>query len=227
MPVVGTALSVTGAPSLVIGSQGTYNVSLTDSSGKPIAAQSVALTSSAGNTLSAASVTTDVSGHATFQLTATKAGTDTVTVKALGLTATQAVVVSGQSFTFTSPAANTKVNLGASLTLIVNWKSTGTPQVGQTVNFASTRGTLAPAIAVTTRMLRVTPPCTYRPRRRDPRSYRRPALASPQRSRWILSRRIPPHSICRRTPQRSRYRVRARSAPSSAIRPTTWLRARQ
>jgi Bacterial Ig-like domain (group 1) len=149
VPVVGTALSVTGAPSLVIGSQGTYNVSLTDSSGKPIAGQSVALTSSAGNTLSAASVTTDVSGHATLQLTAAKAGTDTLTAKTLGLTATQTVVVSGQSFVFTSPAANTKVDLGASLTLIVNWKSTGTPQVGQTVNFASTRGILAPASAVT------------------------------------------------------------------------------
>jgi hypothetical protein len=149
VPVVGTALSVTGAPSLVIGSQGTYNVSLTDSSGKPIAGQSVALTSSAGNTLSAASVTTDVSGHATLQLTATKAGTDTLTAKTLGLTATQTVVVSGQSFVFTSPAANTKVDLGASLTLIVNWKSTGTPQVGQIVNFASTRGALAPASVVT------------------------------------------------------------------------------
>jgi hypothetical protein len=149
VPVVGTALSVTGASSLVLASIGTYNVSLIDSSGKPIAGQSVAVTSSAGNTLSAATVTTDVSGHATFQLTATKAGTDTVTVKALGLTATQAVVVSGQSFTFTTPAANTKVNLGTSLQLIVNWKSSGTPQVGKTVSFASTRGTLTAASAVT------------------------------------------------------------------------------
>src|SRR5450631_751679 len=33
IPVVGTALSITGPPSLVIASQGTHNVSLTDSSG--------------------------------------------------------------------------------------------------------------------------------------------------------------------------------------------------
>ncbi|MFO1400415.1 MAG: Ig-like domain-containing protein [Steroidobacteraceae bacterium] len=147
--VIGTKLTVTGPANLVQNTQGTYTVSLTDSGGKGISGRTVTLTSSAGNTLSAASVVTDATGQKTFQLTGVNGGNDTLTAAALGLQATQAIAVSTQSFTITAPAANTKVNLGVSQTITVNWTSNGTPQSGQTVTFTSTRGTLSASTATT------------------------------------------------------------------------------
>jgi hypothetical protein len=109
----------------------------------------VTLSSSAGNTLSATTVTTDSTGKKTFQLNAANSGTDTVSATALGMVAQQAVAVSNESFTFTQPAGNTKINLGAVQNVIVNWKSGGAPQAGKTINFTSTRGTLSASSATT------------------------------------------------------------------------------
>lgn len=153
--VVGTAISVAGPPGLVMGASGSYNVSLIDASKKPIANQTVTVSSSAGNTLSAATVTTDASGHATFSLTAAHAGSDTVTVTALGTSGAQTVTVSNQQFTITAPVAQALVPIAAapctpSVPVTVNWKVSGAPvTVGTTVNFASTRGTLSSATATT------------------------------------------------------------------------------
>ena len=149
--VVGTTLTVTGPNSLVLGAAGTYSVTLADSASRAIPNTAVTLASSLGNTLTPASLTTNSGGSASFQLTATKAGTDTVTATALGQTASTTVVVSSQKFTFTAPAANTQIALGqsAAATVTVNWTSGGTAVVGQAVAFASTRGTLSAATATT------------------------------------------------------------------------------
>ena len=88
VPVVGTTLTVTGPPTLVGGSQGTYTVSITNSSNAGIPAIPVTLTSALGNTLSATSVTTNATGTATFTVIASKSGNDTITATALGSTAT-------------------------------------------------------------------------------------------------------------------------------------------
>jgi hypothetical protein len=153
--VAGTNLSVSGPTSLVLGSSGTFNVSLTDSAGTGISAASVAVASTAG-TPSAPSVTTDSSGHATFTLMAATSGNQAVSVTGVGITASQPVTVSGESFSFTTPAApvapltSTAVNIGTAQTLIVHWTSNGAPlPAGQTVNFAASRGTLSAASAVT------------------------------------------------------------------------------
>jgi len=148
IPVVGTNLSVSGPTSLVLGSSGTYNISLTDSAGTGIPATTVAIASTAG-TPSVTSVTTDASGHATFTVMAATAGTDSVSVTAVGMTSQQAVSVSGQNFAFSAPADGTSVNLGTPQTLTVTWASNNVPQAGQTINFAATRGTLSAATAVT------------------------------------------------------------------------------
>lgn len=148
IPVVGTTLSVSGPTSLVLASVGTYNVTLTDSGGSGIVGKTVTVSSGAG-TPSATSVTTDATGHATFSVTAATAGSQSVSVSALGITAQQAVSVSGQSFTFSAPADGTSVNLGATQQLTVHWTSNGTAQAGQAVNFAATRGTLTAATATT------------------------------------------------------------------------------
>ena len=51
----------------------------------------VAVSSALKNTLSASTLTTDTNGQATFTVTAAIGGTDTLTVTALGLNATEAV----------------------------------------------------------------------------------------------------------------------------------------
>ena len=123
-----------------MGAQGTYNVALTNSSNVGIATQKVTLTSSAGNTLSVPSVTTDNTGHATFQLTASKAGNDTLSAASLGLTTSEAVAVSNQSFSITAPAANATIVLGQTQPVTVVWQSNGAPQANQTVTISTTRG---------------------------------------------------------------------------------------
>ncbi|MGH8219190.1 MAG: beta strand repeat-containing protein [Steroidobacteraceae bacterium] len=148
--VIGTKLTVSGPTSLILGNSGTYSVSLTDSGGNGISGQAVALTSANGNTLSAASVTTDTTGHATFQLTASKSGDDTVSASALGLTASQAVAVSSQSFEFTAPTANSNVPISTSQQVTLVWSNAGTAVVGQTVSFSTTRGTFSGGASTTT-----------------------------------------------------------------------------
>jgi hypothetical protein len=59
------------------------------------------------------------------------------------------VAVSGNSFTFSAPAANQTVDIGQSATVTVNWTNSGNPVVNQTVNFSATRGTLSASSAVT------------------------------------------------------------------------------
>lgn len=147
--VIGTKLSVSGPPSLVIGSQGTYNISLTDSGNNGISGQTVTITSAKDNTLNPATLTTDSAGQASFTVTAVNSGTDTLTVADGSLQATQSVVVSGDSFSFTAPAANQTINLGTSATVTVVWKSGGTPQANQSIQFSATRGTLSAASATT------------------------------------------------------------------------------
>lgn len=149
--VIGTKLTLSGPASLVQGSMGTYTVSLTDAGGNGISNQTVALTSSLGNTLAPTTYMTDATGQKTFTMTAVNGGNDTITAAAAGLTATQTVAVSNQSFKFTAPvaSANTKVNLGVSAPVTVNWSTAGVLQVGKTVSFSATRGTLSAPSAVT------------------------------------------------------------------------------
>lgn len=155
--VVGTNLTVTGSPTLVLNGSGTYTVALTNSSNAGIANTPVALTSALGNTLSAATVTTNATGQQTFTVTATKSGKDTITATALGITATQTITISAQNFSFTTPASSvtvTDVDLTSTAkpvnqTLTVVWTVNGAPQGNQVVTFATTRGTLSAGTALT------------------------------------------------------------------------------
>jgi len=140
--VVGTTLTLSpSTANLIQGSSGTFNVALTDAGRNAIAGQVVTLTSASGNTLSAPTVTTDSTGHATFTLTGTKGGGDTVTASVLGLSASAAVIVSTQSFVFTAPNANTAVPIGATQTVTLVWTNNGAAQAAQPVTFSTTRGT--------------------------------------------------------------------------------------
>ena len=147
--VVGTSLEMTGPAALAQSDAATYTVVLTDAAGSGISGETIAITSNNGNTLSAASLTTDGSGQAQFQMTATVAGSDVLTATALGLQATRNVAVSNDSFTITAPAGGTQINLGVATTVTLNWSIGGTPQVGQVIGFSSTRGTLSSPTATT------------------------------------------------------------------------------
>lgn len=152
VPVTGTTLAVSGSPTLVLNSTGTYTVALANSAKTGIANAAVTLTSSLGNMLTPATVTTATTGQASFTVTATKSGTDTITATALGLTATTSVAISAQNFSFTTPASTattTDVDLGSNQTLSVVWTVNGVAQVGQVITFAATRGTLSSTTATT------------------------------------------------------------------------------
>ncbi len=147
--VIGTALSITGPQALVEPGSATYTVILKNASATGISGQAVALTSANGNTLSAASVTTDDNGQATFTVTAAAGGADTITATALGITATETISVSTQNFAITAPVNGAAINIGVVRPVTVVWTNAGAPVVGQTINFAATRGTLSAATAVT------------------------------------------------------------------------------
>lgn len=147
--VVGTTISITGPDALASGDTGAYVAVAKDSKSAGIPGQTVALTSANGNIIAAPTLTTDVSGNVAFNVTATTAGSDTLTVSGLGLTATKAVSVSGDAFAFTAPVASAEINLGVPQAVTVNWTKSGVPQVGETITFSTTRGSLSAPTAVT------------------------------------------------------------------------------
>lgn len=148
--VAGTTLTLTGPANLVLNNSGSASVVLTNSAGQGIPSAAVTVTSASGNTLSSGALTTDSSGRATFTITGTVGGNDTITATAQGLSKTLALSVSTASFNVTSPADGTKVNLGASQAVTVTWLNNNAPVSGQAVSFAASRGTLTPSTPVTT-----------------------------------------------------------------------------
>jgi hypothetical protein len=151
--VNGTALQINGPNSLPLGQDGNYTVILTDAGGNGISNTSVEITSSSGNGLSASPLTTNNLGEASFVLTATNGGLDTLTAQALGAQFEKEVNVSADAFSFNSPpsppAPITEVNLGDNLAIEVLWEQSGVGVAGQTVSFATTRGTLSSGTAMT------------------------------------------------------------------------------
>jgi Bacterial Ig-like domain (group 1) len=152
LQVAGSTLAINGASAIVSGDTSTYTVALVDAGGSGIAGEVVALSSANGNTLSGPSVTTDSTGQAQFTVTGAAGGIDTLTGTALGLTATKTLSVSTDSFVITvtdTAADGVDIGLGDTETVTATWLIGGAPQVGQTINFSTTRGTLGAASDVT------------------------------------------------------------------------------
>ncbi len=142
--VIGTALTITGPSSLPLGSTGDYSVVLTNAGSVGIGNTAVTIASANANGLAPQTqIFTDAQGRGSFTLSANNSGTDTINASALGIQATQSVVVSSDTFSFTSPAAGTEVSLGANVGVTVNWLQNGTPVANQPITFASTRGTVS------------------------------------------------------------------------------------
>jgi len=147
--VLGTTLSVSGPTALAQGDAASYTVVLSDAAGSGISGQTVDVSSANGNTLAAGSLTTDISGQAQVTLTASAAGADTLSAMALGLTATQDINVSDDSFSLTAPLNGDEILLNAVVPVDLTWSIGGVAQAGQTISFSATRGTLSAFSAAT------------------------------------------------------------------------------
>ncbi|HRO57913.1 MAG TPA: Ig-like domain-containing protein [Burkholderiaceae bacterium] len=147
--VVGTAITLSGPSSIVLGAPTSYTVTLRDSGGAAIGNAAVSASSVAGNAISPASITTDSAGQATLSLTGAQPGQDRLTVSALGASAVQELAVSGTQISFSSPVAGAEVDVGSSQVVQVTFVENGVAQVGVPVNFSATRGTLSSASATT------------------------------------------------------------------------------
>jgi len=149
--VTGSQLTMSGPSSLVLGgSPGAYVATLVDSGGRGLIGRPVTLASSNGGTITpSANLTTNANGQVTFNVAATASGAGTLTANALGLTAVVAVNVSSDSFAITAPPANSNINLGQVVNVSATWSSGGAPVNGQSVSFATTRGTLSASSAIT------------------------------------------------------------------------------
>jgi hypothetical protein len=147
--VIGSTLSLSGAPALAQGDSATYTMVLSDAAGNGIVGEVVDVSSANGNTLASASLTTDVGGQAQVVATATVAGADTLTATSLGLMATQDLTVSDDSFVLTAPVQATEVLLNTMVPVELTWSVGGVAQVGQTILFSASRGTLSALSDVT------------------------------------------------------------------------------
>lgn len=147
--VIGTKLSISGPSSMVLGDTQAFSVALQDAGNNGISGQTVTVTSAKDNTLNPGTFTSDTTGQGSFQMTAVNSGTDTVTASAAGLKAATSVAVSNDAFSLTSPSANSSYDIGTTVTVTVNWKSSGVAAAGKTINFSATRGTLSAATGIT------------------------------------------------------------------------------
>ncbi|NNM21015.1 MAG: hypothetical protein HKO55_07070 [Gammaproteobacteria bacterium] len=138
--VAGSQLSISGPDSLVQGDTATYTIVLVDGAGSGIPGETISISSSNGNTLAATTLTTDVSGQAQVDVTASNGGQDTLTATGLGLSASRVLTVSDDSFAFSTPANNAEIVLNSIRVVTVIWLKNGVPQAGESVSFATTRG---------------------------------------------------------------------------------------
>lgn len=153
--VNGTVLSIAGPDTATLNSKQTFSLFLKDSAGKGIAGQKLKVTSSLNNPLSNSTPTTDGSGVATVDLTASNAGKDTITLSLLRadgskvdevVDVTHALSISNDNFTVNSTdstSAESDVALGVSKTFKVHWDQANSPKVNERINISATRGILS------------------------------------------------------------------------------------
>lgn len=152
LPITGTRLTLSGPSSMILGTATDFDLVVTDSRSNVVPNIAVTGVSSLGNALvSSSGTTTNSSGQLRFTYTATNPGTDTLVFSGAGSTVSPmpALVVSGDDFSFVSPAASSTVAVGVAQTLQVRLRSGGVVQPGKLIAFAATGGTLSAANATT------------------------------------------------------------------------------
>jgi hypothetical protein len=141
IPVTGTTLTISGAGSAIFGSSPVpYSVKALDSAGKPIVGVTIGLSSALGNPVSPQTAATDVSGVATFNVTPSVQGSDSLKVTGQGTSATATLAVSNEDFSFVTPTPTTNLVVNTTSTISVQYKVSGVGVAGKSVTFNTTRG---------------------------------------------------------------------------------------
>ncbi|MEW5838282.1 MAG: Ig-like domain-containing protein [Pseudomonadota bacterium] len=141
--VQGTILTLSGPTSAVTGNVASYSLSLKDSNGIGIPNHAVSLSTTSG-TLSSSQVTTSTTGEASFTLNVSAAAT--VTASALNTSGSMDLAVSTIGVEILEPSSGALININTPTT----FKARLTPaSAGQSIDFASTRGTLGASSALT------------------------------------------------------------------------------
>jgi len=139
--VVGSTVTVTGPDAVALNTAAQYVVTVRDSASNALASQSVTVTSKAGNPVTGSPGTTDSQGQFKFSVTPSKAGSDTLTIAATGVSAVKSFSVSGDQLSFVGSPAEVQVNSVQTLTL--NLLKDGVAYANQPVALTATRGTLS------------------------------------------------------------------------------------
>lgn len=103
--VTGTRITFSGPAFLGLGSTAELVATLVDSTGRPIAGAPLAATTVNGNLLQVAAKASDSRGQVPLQLSASKRGTEQVTVSAMGASVTRAILVGGSDVSMTPAVA--------------------------------------------------------------------------------------------------------------------------
>lgn len=152
LPIEGTRLSISGPSSMILGNSATFDVVINDSKGNPVPGVTVTASSSIGNVVTpVGSAVSTSTGQVRFNYTAGNSGADNLQFSGAGVVQrlTPALAVSGEDFSFVSPAPSSTVNVGVSTPLQVRLRSGGAPVAGRTILFATTGGTLSATSAAT------------------------------------------------------------------------------
>lgn len=139
--VVGSTVTVTGPDAVALSTAAQYVVTVRDSASNALASQAVTVTSQADNPIAGSPGTTDAQGQFKFLVTPSKAGSDTLTIAAAGVSAVKSFSVSGDQLSFVGSPAEVEVNSVQTLTL--NLLKNGVAFANQPVDMRATRGTLS------------------------------------------------------------------------------------
>jgi hypothetical protein len=165
--VAGSTINLIGSSSLAINDENRFFIQTLNSEGVGIANSTVELSLSDTANGSIAditivnSVTTDITGQASFSVLGTTGGSNTIIIKALGVTKLHDITVQADSFLFSSFNNGTQsvdpkisnlpdVLLSNSALIELTWMQSNTSiSDGTVVSFTSTRGIVSPSTART------------------------------------------------------------------------------
>lgn len=150
--VAGTNLQIAAPTAVVLNDSATIDVFVTDSSGNGIQGVVLDVSSALGNTLSETNpVTAGSGGKASFSYTGVNSGVDTLTVSALGISSNVELNVSPDTFVFEQVNGEedtvVEIPLNTAQGLGVQWLIDESPNAGETINFATSRGFIATTAA--------------------------------------------------------------------------------
>lgn len=146
--VIGTQITISAPQAVVLNDSTNLEIYVQDSEGNGLEGVALNVVSALGNTLSITNpVTSGTAGRATVIYTAVNSGVDTITATALGGQRSATVNVSPDSFTFVPTVTNApaieEVALNTPKDLLLRWLVDDSPNAGQVVNFATSRGVIA------------------------------------------------------------------------------------